>query len=227
MSNVFQRSLEELATTRLTKDSTLLKDIWRLQVQLNRGHFARDWVDALMQSHADKFDMYDAYGFAVLWSAILKGDIFYAVCDIGRECARNTSISSNNGVLSSLKQIVDAAGARVRCEAEFSGGLADSDGHFAWLDAMKFSRHRGCQLADGFKPCSYDEVEVAPDRLPLEVGTTMVGTSCGHIFAERGLARWPYWSTKLFLFYVRPGLTEARLETVRSACKESDAAASP
>jgi len=224
MSNVFQHSLEEITDRHVSDDPKLLQDIWQLQLRLNRRHFARDWVDALMQSHEPGYNMYDAYGFAILWSALIRGNILYAVCEIGEHCGSNSNVSHNNGVLSSLNRIVDSRGAPVRCEADFSGGLADSDGGFAWLDPMSFSRHRDLETESGLYPCEYDVVTVAPNRLPLEVGATSIGTSCGHIFAEGGLARWPYWSPRLFVFCTRPGFTEGLRENIRMASITGDAA---
>ena len=226
MSNVFQRSLEEITDRHLSEDPQLLGDIWQLQLRLNRRHFAGDWVDALMQPHETRYNMYDAYGFAILWSALIKGNLLYAVCEIGQHCGSNSNFSRNSGVLSSLNRIVDSRGAPVRCRADFSGGLADNDGGFAWLDPMNFSPHLDRDTQNGLSTCNYGVVTVAPNGLPLEVGATSIGTSCGHIFAEGGLARWPYWSPRLFLFCLRPGFMEGLRETIRLKCNIRDAATS-
>ena len=224
MSNVFQRSLEEMTDNHLSEDPQLLNDMWQLQLRLNRRHFAGDWVDALMQPHEPRYNMYDAYGFAILWSALIKGNLLYAVCEIGQHCGSNSNVSRNDGVLSSLNQIVDSSGSTVRCRADFSGGLADNDGGFEWLDPMNFSRHFDVDSKIGLSTCNYDLVTVPPNRLPLEVGATSIGTSCGHIFAEGGLVRWPYWSERLFLFCALPGFTESLLETIHMKCDTNDAA---
>jgi hypothetical protein len=221
MSNVFQKSLEQIAEERLSENPKLLSAMWLLHLRLKRGHFAKEWVDALMQSHKDRSDLYDAYGFAILWSAILKGEIYHAVCEIGRQCGRDASIAYNNEILSSVTQIVGQSHTHVRCQAEFSGGLGDSDGHFAWLDTLHFCRHRNQPHTDATL-CSYETVSVDACQVPLEVGATSVGTSCGHIFSERGLARWPYGSTRLYLFYAAPAL-QSRLLMQRDPFPAIDA----
>lgn len=201
MSNVFRRSLEEITDRRLGEDSKLLSEIWQLQLRLNGGHFSKEWLNALMQTYRGKYDIYDAFGFAVLWSGLLTGEIYYAVCDIGRECGSDQDISTNHGFLSSLTHLAGPRGSYLRCKADFFGGLSDSDGFFEWLDPLEFQYHADSGTHDNLSLCRYSTVSVDRGRLPLEVGYTEVGTSFGHIFAERGLVRWPYRSTRLYLFY--------------------------
>jgi hypothetical protein len=200
MSNIFQRSLADLADHRLSNDSYLLAEMWQLQIRLNCGHFAQEWVDALMQTHRDRYDVYDAYGFAMLWSALLRGEICHSICEIHEECGSNRDLGRNGRILSSLARIKWKNGQYVRCNAEFTGGLADADGYFRWVDPLHFGRHLcGDHQFDALR-CSTDTVIVEARELPLEVGYTDVGTSYGHIFSERGLASWPYGSSRIYLF---------------------------
>jgi len=188
MSNVFQRALEEHADRRLSEDPALLAEIWQVRLRLNDGHFNKDWVDALIQPWRGRYDLHDAYGFAIVWSALLKGKIGHAVCDIGQECGPDRDVAGNQTILSSLQRVVGPMGSTVRCRAEFWVGLADADGYFEWLDPIQFSRLG-------------TSITVGPCRLPLEVGSTQMGTTIGHVFGERGLVRWPYRSTRLYLLY--------------------------
>jgi hypothetical protein len=133
LSNVFQRSLEQIADRKLSEDIALLGSIWQLQLSLNAGHFERRWVDALFQTNRVRYDIYDAYGFAMLWSGLLRGEIAYAMCDLGRECGANKD-DINAATLKSFTHISNGEGLSVRCQAEFWGGLYDCDGHFSWFD---------------------------------------------------------------------------------------------
>jgi hypothetical protein len=226
MSNVFQKAIEDIADRRLSQNPDLLAAMWQLQIRLNRREFDQNWVKALMQTNRDKYDLYDAYGFAVLWSALVKGQIWHAICDIGYECGANDNVSFNNGILSNINSIIGPTGTTARCHAEFSGGLCVNDGHFAWTDPMEFSRHldSGEHACPG--GCRLETVSVRPYQLPLEVGSTNVATTCGHIFAEGGLARWPYSSTKIYLFYA-PRLYDEAQERLSRVANDSEAAAQP
>lgn len=99
-------------------------------------------------------------------------------------------LSTDSCLLAEMWQGVD--GETIRCQAEFYGGLADNDGYFEWFDPMRFDQHGG-------EPKTSDPVPSG--RVPLEVGWTEIGTTCGHILGEGGLARWPYWSENPTLFY--------------------------
>lgn len=182
----------------MSDDPKLLSDIWRLKIQLNQGRFDRAWVDALVQTYSDRYDVYDAYGFALLWSALLTGNVYHAVLEIGYECGSDRDLSRNSAILSSLTHLAGSDGRHVRCQAEFWGGLSDSDGFFKWFDPMKLQSHVSHVAST---PCRNDALLLARGELPLEVGLTSVGTSYAHIFSEGGLARWPYGSTRLYLFY--------------------------
>jgi len=202
MSNVFQRSLEDIADQRLADDSKLLSAMWQVQLKLNAGFFAKGWVDALVQTHSDRYDIYDAFGFAMLWSALLRGEIIYAICDIQQRCAANRNVSQNHGALSLVSRILGPGGTTVRCNAAFYGNARDNDGYFEWYDRLDFSRHENTSIHDCSTSSFVATVGVGRGELPLEVGDTKVGTTCGHIFGEGGLVRWPYGSTQLYLFYL-------------------------
>jgi hypothetical protein len=45
------------------------------------------------------------------------------------------------------------------------------------------------------------EIEAPPTRAPLEVGYTSISTTMYHLNLERSLARWPYHSQSIYIFY--------------------------
>jgi hypothetical protein len=138
MSNVFQRSLVSIADRRFSEEPQVLLDTWQIRQHLCRHHFDRGWVDAIVQTYDGSYGLYDAYGFALVWSALVQGKICYAICDIDQTCSSDRDIDTNRGILSALTKLKGPAGAIVRCEADFYGGLSDSDGYFRWFDPLRF-----------------------------------------------------------------------------------------
>ena len=170
LGNVFTKSLHQIADTRLSQDQSLLAEMWELQIRLNSGHFDDAWVDALMQPYNRPYGVHDAFGFAILWSALLRGDIYHAVCDIGEHCGADRLVERNNRAVSGLTQLAAGDGTFVRCNGVFHGGLSDSDGRFAWLDSMAFSRH-ACDRCSTNISCSNTIVEIViPFRYCLRSG---------------------------------------------------------
>jgi hypothetical protein len=201
VSNYFQTALRTVADRRLAADSALLSEIWNLQLKLNQGHFDRAWVAALMQPWNGNFDVYDAWGFSILWSALIHGRVAYAVCAVGQTCHGDRS-PMNQEILSNMTSVA-RNGRSVRCKAEFIGGPGDNDGKFSWLDPLEFDRHGASH-----DPCRLEPFVIPAGSVALEVGTTSVGATFGHIFAETGVARWPYGSEYLYVFYPVERLAE-------------------
>jgi hypothetical protein len=201
MSNVFQESLEAIADRRFSENPQLLIDMWHLRRRLQSGHFDRGLVNAFVQTYTGKYDLYDTFGFAMLWSALVKGKMCYAIVEIDHECYANKAVATNRAILSGLALVGGPDGSKVRCEADFWGGLADCDGYFRWLDPLRFQRHLGDDQRIDSSARQFDTLTVEKGQLPLEVGTTLAGTTYGHIFTEGGLARWPYHSKQIYVFY--------------------------
>lgn len=209
MSNVFQQSLQTIADRRFSDDPQLLSNIWQLRQRLRSGHFERGLVDAFVQTYTGTYDLYDTFGFAMLWSALIRGNICYAVLEFGHECSSDRDVETNRGLLSALNLIRGPDGSTIRCEADFWGGLSDSDGFFRWLDPLRFQRRVREASGTEDTSCECDTLCVEKGKLPLEVGTTHAATTYAHIFSEHGLARWPYNSKHIYLFYaplISPGL---------------------
>lgn len=209
--NVFARALNHAVDERFRREPRLLQDIWELCCALNSGHFDQGWVDVMMQTHRPRFDLYDAYGFSMLWSSILGGRLLYAICNIGVEPHRNADRNFNADVLSRLKRISNGNGEFIRCSSEFWGGLEDSDGYFEWFDNLVFTCHADRPCVGGV--CDLSERTARPRRLPLEVGVTEVGTTLGHVLSESGVVRWPYGSRSLYMLLKAEALADRLPDT--------------
>ncbi len=92
----------------------------------------------------------------------------------------NSAIEENRAMLAGLPHPF---------HAEYFGSAADADGHVRWEKKIAV-------------PTTGDSVvEIHPFQIPLEVGTTDVWTTWGHLRYHGGVARVPYRSRSLFLLF--------------------------
>lgn len=167
------------------KEPEWAKCLAQYQRKMESGFFPYWYIDSILQSLGRywRFDIYDAFCFAVIHTAIKSGDILTAQVDIGVEPFADKRHMVNNRLLQEA------------CEpfwGKFWGDTKDSDGLFGWRRPVTF----GQVLLDG---SIYEEV-IEPMSIPFEVGYTDGSRSLLHLFTDGGLARWPYGSSRIHLF---------------------------
>jgi hypothetical protein len=169
---------------------------------LRGGSFDQELVDAIFQPWERHYiNIYDAYLFASIWTGLCYGEILWTSLEIGETPGKDKAVAENNQVLESIqlktwyKRTLDQQQSTtdVTFWAHFKGGNGIGDGVLAWEKP----------LTVGVNSPIYGplELQAEPGSAPLEVGYTRISTTMYHLNHERCLARWPYNSTSLYIFY--------------------------
>lgn len=155
--------------------------------KLRSGYYLSGWVDVILQHWEGdaRYDLYDAYCFAQIHSAVLSGRILVAEVETCGTPADDKQVTKNNAILGRLPKPFTG---------KFNGGVSDEDGWIAWNSATMF----GQEIGNGSKKRDV----IPPSRLPLEVGYTKGSRTLLHLAMERGVARWPYGSSRICLLKV-------------------------
>ncbi len=198
MSNTFDYACRRVVDQLGKSSPEFLSTLWELMLRLNEEgrSFGGELRDAIMQSFGSPFaSPYDAYGFAIVWAGILRGEVGYAILPLGVSCGPDSAVARNN--LGHLRFSSDGDNvADLQCEVHFVGGAGYSDGYFKTESPLVLQRH----LRTG-RGCSNQIVMVNSRTYALEVGSTSVLTTVEHVFAETGVARWPYDSENLVVLH--------------------------
>lgn len=158
--------------------------------KMRTGHFEGWYLASILQKHVrsrdDLYDLYDAYYFALVHTGLCKGRILSAQVVVGQVPSMDRDLARNNPVLSSLPFPFSSSGVR--------GGTGGNDGSLEWRECVKFGQvtHNGTEVVK----------YVNPMTVPLEVGYTDGSTTVKHLIESRALARWPYDSKQIHIFYV-------------------------
>lgn len=170
---------------------------------LREGAFDPELVNAIFQEwERHKLNIYDAYLFASIWTSLCYGEILWTSIEISEEPWKDSAHEQNNMVLESLssKSWVQHNPVRnkinateVQFRAYFWGSNDIGDGYFEWDQP----------LSVGVVSPIHGHIEMMapPTRAPLEVGYTRISTTMYHLNLEECLARWPYNSTSIYIFY--------------------------
>lgn len=148
----------------------------------------------------------DAYGFAQVHAAKMRGAIAMAEIHLDAEPGEDRERQRNNDALraglhgadalvttqTGEQEFVGLADAPL-FDGEFIGGAGDADGWIRWNAPLEM-----CVFRDE-RPSS---VVVEPRKIPLEVGTTSLGSTMRHLMFDRAVARWPYGHDRLTLLVV-------------------------
>lgn len=178
----YYRQVEELFRNDLNLAFESLFCLERIQAK----EFDLEFINAIvMKQSRDFLNIYDAHIIKEIFNFIEKDLILYKQIFIGHEPYTDKCRDENNAVLSKLPS---------EYEAEFSpnsGARFYNDGHFKIKnDFLEFDLKH-----------SKENLKVYDLLVPLEVGTTEGYTSFNHIYWDGGLARWPYFSEYIYLFY--------------------------
>jgi hypothetical protein len=157
--------------------------------RLNSGHYPHDYVDLLMQpSRKSRFDIYDAYLFGQLHTAIMHGWILGSRWEVGAIPAGNAEVAWNVQQLATLSDWAPICATFDPAD----GAVGDlGDGTVSWGQPLTFG-----QLFQAGKP---REVQIDSSSVCLEVGSTQATTTSWHLIQWRSVARWPYESKYLWI----------------------------
>ena len=176
------RNLVEEYISTDPKGAAVLVEVTR---KLRDGFYDQDYVDAIFQKgwKWGEYDIYDSYGFLAIHAGLTSGDILVAEIEVGAEPVEDKHVEEMNLLLKG----VEKAGP---FSATFWGEKADSDGTLTWTKTIAMER-----LSD------HQFFLVKPHTAPLEVGSTKAWTTNTHLGGEHWVARWPYHSDSITLFF--------------------------
>lgn len=196
-SNSYDLLLQHVLEQKGLKSPNELRYLWALLDRLNNAGFGGDLRPAIAPP-GERFLPHEAFGFAILWASLLRGDVAYNILTLPARCGYDRDSERNNAVLKSaqFKPEREYSAYPLRWNAQFSGGTGDNDGFFETLSPFLMNRHI---VSAG--SCEVQTVSVQPRKYPLEVGSTHVATTVMHVLSEYGLARWPYGVDSLYLFH--------------------------
>lgn len=187
----------------LTEQPEYLVLCYQYMKSLQAGAFDSELVNAIFQEwERHTVTIYDAYLFSLIWTGLYHGEILWTSIEIGAEPLKNSAREQNNRLLQSLsaKSWVQrhpvqnsTKSTKLKFNGRFWGGNDIGDGYVEWEQP----------LAVGVVSPLYGEIEIEapPTRAPLEVGYTSISTTMYHLNLERSLARLPYHSQSIYIFY--------------------------
>jgi hypothetical protein len=204
MSTTFIQAFEERTKELLaTKDGKRL--LFDTAAKLRDGYYdARDTLFIYSNFH-DAFPIDDALPFLAVWNGIHRGDI--AVCDlyIGSGPFGDLAADGNQETLAAAlgRGLVMRTGdqlalSKVTFTTKVVSGTSGEDGAIVWHEPLEF-----CVFQKGkFKRY----VSIPPQWAALEIGKQAAAKTFFQIGHDRPcLARWPYHSDTIRIFYPMPG----------------------
>ena len=163
--------------------------IWR---RLLNKEIDKIFVDAVFQYNHYKFpypDIYDAYLFCQIETRLIMGELLYFRIPLGQVPVGNSQVAINQKSLNEGLKDSSIDGIELKAVvAPEKGRGARKDGQLRWEKEL---------IGEAKDGTIY---EVAPDYIPLEIGTTDSITTYQHIVRDGGVARWAYDSKELVLF---------------------------
>jgi hypothetical protein len=186
-----ERAIERKIDRMIVDDPGSAMTFLRLARDLNHkeGHWHPDLVDIVVQGEGGRYDIHDAYCYAVFLGFLTRRKVAFRTFGTDGPPARDREKEQNDAIFRGLDPESPFFG-------EFHGGAGDSDGVFGWRKPIEM------YLIAPDTPEEYEVIEVPPTILPLEVGTTMGSRTLLHLMEDRGIARWPYGHDILHCFYV-------------------------
>lgn len=154
--------------------------------KMRKGFWSQAYIDVVLQKYArfGRYDIYDAYAFAVSHTYINTGEWVRIEVSVGSEPVADRKHDEMNRILQDgLPSIFSA---------EFWGGTQDEDGSFSWKEPVLAER---IIINDDVVSRFYGYVP--PMSVPLEVGYTSGAKTLTQMGLGIGLARWAYNSTTI------------------------------
>ena len=170
------------------KDGEALRIAHGYLMNMSRGFYNQELVDAVVQKYINRYDIYDAYTFMQIWGLLGTGHCLHCKIYINETPDSDKETESNNLKLKNLPHPF---------YGEFEGGPGDDDGILGWSDEIDIKTEW-----DEKYSCNY-KVGIT---VPLEVGYTEAFTTLFHICHSGGVARWAYQSKFVYLFLINKNI---------------------
>ena len=177
IGNVYHQSAMDAIHRQMASDSNWAVTAIEYVQLLDELFWGQPWQDVIYQSNRDsQTTIYDAIGLGFIHAMLCEGKVGVLKMELPDTPHSNSSVMENKRLVETLPEPF--------C-AQYFGNSADADGHLAWTDTLMF------QSKDG------NQDEVTPRQIPLEIGTTNVWTTWGHLTYHGGVARVPYGSSDI------------------------------
>lgn len=188
MATIHQQRLALLVEQHLDAEPSLGGVLLTLQRRLKSGYYAEPWPDIVKQSPSrTSFDLDEAYVFFSVWQRLLESRIVVLELAMGMMPGRDHERALLDGQLKKLRPPLSGT---------FHGGPGDEDGAIAWSEPVPFE-------CFALKRKTSKPFLVSPSHVALEVGTTEARRTLAHLTDGRGVARWPYCSTSIYVLVDR------------------------
>jgi hypothetical protein len=185
---VFRQAVEKTVCASIEQDKNWLAFLAEIQHKESMGFWEQWYVDMFCQKHFDNFDVYDAWSFIQLHSALWNGSIGWASVFLGETPGKDQDREGNNA---KLKKLASPFGAVFEPSI---GAVMNDDGAFWWNAPINFAKHNR-------ETNQWKKISLEPKCIPIEVGYTNAEISYFHVFTTtNALARWPYYSQWIHIF---------------------------
>jgi hypothetical protein len=192
-STLWRRSLMIHVEELIKKEPTWIEVINEYHRKLLTGFFKQEYINSLGQKGYGTHDFYDAYAFCQIHTALTEGEIFLAKIEVTEPPYADNELEANNQILSLLPKPF---------KAKFSPDISGPDGKLWWRKNITVAAI--IIGSEGAEKKIWKQLQptLFPDGAPLEVGYTDIGKSFMQLSRNFGLlARWPYDSSEITLFY--------------------------
>lgn len=155
-------------------------DTLALYADLRRRMTANEFapiLDVVTQRWRGVYDLYDAYAFGQIYAGLRAGELVLSPIFLGAVPSDDAQLKKNTAKLTKLPPPFKAI---------LRNGSGDDDGDLSWTEAIFVGTD-----------------ELAPQKVPLEIGYTRPLTTLWHLHHEHGLARWPYGHDHVWLLRKR------------------------
>jgi hypothetical protein len=174
---------------------------------IRTGRWDRDYLDAVGQLHRggpSSWPRHQVAAFASIHKVLMLGKAASAQIEVGHIPLPDAERDANASALRDLPMPFVA-------HVDKTQYNADQDGWLEWSAPITVRRSVGA----AYYPSTVDDAtpvtilqEVPPGTVPLEIGSTPPSRTSLHLHEDRGVARWPYEATCLWLFisshFLRP-----------------------
>lgn len=167
--------------------------------RIRTGSWNRDYLDAVGQlpwGGPSKWPHHQVGAFAWIHIQLMSGRAADVIIDVGHTPFPDAERDANATVLTELPEPFIAHVDKTQCNA-------GQDGWLEWTAPITV--RRSARIAyyssalDGPSPVIIPQT-IPPGRVPLEIGTTPPSRTSLHLIEDRGVARWPYEATWIWLF---------------------------
>jgi hypothetical protein len=166
--------------------------------RIRTGCWDRDYLDAVGQlpwGGPSKWPRHQVAAFARIHIALMSGEVADVLIDVGYTPFPDVERDANAAALTGLPGPFIA-------HVDKTQTNADQDGWLEWSAPITIRRSAGVayypSAVDGATPVTIPQI-IPPGRVPLEIGSSPPSRTSLHLIEDRGIARWPYDATWIWL----------------------------